>query len=201
MDAYKKDVLDKALELVEDYHASDTSGHDVAHILRVVKMAKHLALANSQEVDIFVIELAALLHDIEDPKLNHPKGTVARFLEKTGVNESDQQHIFSIIEHMSYSHTKMGKRVATLEGKIVQDADRLDALGAIGIARAFTYGGSKKRPMDGQSPEATIAHFYDKLLKLEALMNTEEARRIAKVRTRYMKNFLMRFIAEKQITD
>lgn len=187
------------------------SGHDWWHIHRVRNNAMNIAKA--YEVDVFVVEMAALLHDIADHKLNGGDEEIGprmagEWLDKNGVNESDKKHILLIMQEVSFSK---GKIPATLEGKIVQDADRLDAIGAIGIARTFAFGGFKKReiynpeipPEKYESLEdykkntnPTLNHFYEKLLLLKEMMNTEEARKIAQQRHEFMETYLEQFYAE-----
>jgi len=199
----KKSTLDKAYKLVDQYLAQDASGHDSAHIHRVVKLAFHLAKSVNQEIDPFLLEISALLHDIEDPKLNN-SGTniVANFLNDNHVPLHYQNSINDIISNLSYTATLKGKKQSVLEGKIVQDADRLDALGAIGIARTFAYGGHKGRLMASEKDlTSTIHHFSDKLLKLEDLMNTNEGKRLARLRTQYIKKYLRQFKIEEEISD
>jgi len=199
----KKRTLDNAYNLVEQYLAQDASGHDSAHIHRVVKLSFHLAQSLKQQIDLFLLEISALLHDIEDAKLNN-SGTniVANFLTDNHVPLDYQNSINDIINNLSYSVSLKGKKQSILEGKIVQDADRLDALGAIGIARTFAYGGHKGRIMASEEDlTSTIYHFSDKLLKLEALMNTVEGKRLARLRSRYIRNYLQQFRIEEEIND
>ena len=190
------------------------SGHDWWHVLRVWNMAKHLC--DKEGADFFVVELAALLHDIADWKFHdgddHVGPRVAReILQEHGVESSVVDQVTTIIATMSFKGAGVQTPMETLEGKIVQDADRLDAIGAIGIARTFAYGGNKNREMYNpeQSPvmhdskEAyfkngshTINHFYEKLLLLKDRMNTDAAKQIAKGRHAFMEEFLKRFYGE-----
>ncbi|MCK7485110.1 MAG: phosphohydrolase [Bacillus subtilis] len=140
-----------------------------------------------------------MLHDVDDPKLvvsvDQSKSRAQAFLQSEGVDEALIRHVIDILRTMSYSAYLNGARVATIEGEIVQDADRLDAIGAIGIARAFAYGGSKRRPiyLGDNDDESSIAHFYQKLVKLVPLINLRKAKRIARKRMRLMKRFLRAF--------
>lgn len=190
-------LIDKTRAYVEAIMKDDTSGHDFYHVMRVYHTAKKLC--EHTKADRLVVELAALLHDIDDPKLvaQTEKGVsrVELFLNAEKVHETVTRHVLDILRTMSYSSYLKGARVASIEGEIVQDADRLDAIGAIGIARAFAYGGSKRRPiyLFDDDDDSSIAHFYQKLLKLPPLMNTRKAKRIARRRVRLMKRFLKEF--------
>ena len=192
---------------IRELFAEEFSGHDVLHTLRVVKNAR---LLNSDgEGDGFIITLAALLHDADDRKLfpvsSENNGNARKILEKHGVSVEITERIIDIINSVSFSS---GKIPVSYEGKIVQDADRLDALGAVGIARCFSFGGNHKRPLyeEGDfsgtaSGESSVAHFYNKLLKLSALMNTEKGREEAEKRTAFLKTYLERLKEETDITS
>ncbi len=165
---------------------------------------------------MFVVELAALLHDIADWKAHDGDDTVGprvarQWLEKQGVEEEAILHVCIIIKEVSFKGAKVATRMSTIEGEIMQDSDRLDAMGAMGIARAFTYGGSKGRGMHDPEVKSqlhesfeqyknnngtTINHFYEKLLLLKDLMNTETGKEIAQVRHVVMENFLKEFFDE-----
>lgn len=190
------------IRYVEAMHAEDTSGHDFFHIQRVVQMAK--ALAKKQTIDKDKLLLLAYLHDVDDPKVIGSNKSPSRALEimkACKIEESLALTIQSEISKMSYSAHQAGLHVDSLEAKIVQDSDRLDALGAIGIARVFAYGASKRRMMfEGSfNDETSIAHFYRKLLHLGLLMNTKEAKKIAKSRTKLMQKYLKAFHQEWSI--
>ncbi|MCP8968932.1 HD domain-containing protein [Ectobacillus ponti] len=204
--------IQQTIVFVKGILAGDASGHDWYHIERVHKLAA--ALAASEGGNMFVIELAALLHDVADEKLNESEEAglqkVQSWLEHLDVSREEQEHILHIITNMSFKGGHGGK-VETLEGKIVQDADRLDAIGAIGIARTFAYGGAKGRLMydpnvpyrEAMTKEAyrksndpSLNHFYEKLLKLKDLMNTAAAKRVAEERHRYMEQFIEQFMKE-----
>ena len=191
---------------------SEFSGHDYFHTMRVFNMATRIAEGEGAEVSI--VQLAALLHDVDDRKLSpstHENLMNAReFLLSNGVNEGDIRRICQIIREVSFG-ANGGEAPSTLEGKCVQDADRLDAIGAIGIARAFAYGGSHGRHMYHpdikpnlnmtreeyvKSESTTINHFYEKLFKLRGLLNTDMARKIATEREEYMKVFVAEFMDE-----
>ncbi len=191
---------------IRELFADEFSGHGILHTLRVVKNAK--MLNSDGEGDDFIITLSALLHDADDRKL-FPEtagnnGNARKILEKNGVSEEITEKIIEIINSVSFTS---GKIPETLEGKIVQDADRLDAIGAVGIARCFSYGGNHNRPIyeetdfsGGGDGNSSIAHFYSKLLKLESLMNTENGREEASKRTDFLKKYLSRFIEEADIS-
>ncbi|WP_214765362.1 MULTISPECIES: HD domain-containing protein [unclassified Exiguobacterium] len=199
-------MINETEQFVRAFHATDFSGHDYAHIERVRKMA--LQIAATEGGDLLTIELAALLHDVADEKLGGTLSSVDAFLSGK-VSDTRKQKILQIIDGMSF---KGGDRppLETLEGKIVQDADRLDAIGAIGVARTFQYGALTQAPMhvpglrprkpgDRTSPSSTINHFYEKLLLLKDLMNTETAKGIAEERHAFMVEFLERFQTEWEL--
>ncbi|MFB5267886.1 HD domain-containing protein [Paenibacillus enshidis] len=206
------DIINRAEQFVKEQLQHDSSGHDWWHAYRVKQAAA--TIAEREGADLQTCILAALLHDVADPKLNPSKEEglrkVENWLEVEGVPAEAKDHILEIIATMSYSG---GNRppMQTLEGRVVQDADRLDAIGAIGIGRAFAYGGSRGRLMydpgvsvrEFQSEEeyrshqgTTIHHFDEKLLKLKDLMNTESGRELAEERHQFMLEFLDRFHKE-----
>ncbi|CAI8909388.1 MULTISPECIES: HD domain-containing protein [Bacillus] len=208
----KQEKIQKTVAFVRNILETDASGHDWYHIERVHKLA--ISLSEKEGGDRFVIEMAALLHDVADEKLNESEEAgmkkVSDWLEGLNVTEEENEHILHIITNMSYKGGH-GGNIETLEGKVVQDADRLDALGAIGIARTFAYGGAKGRLMyDPNIPprevmtkeeyrknnDPSLNHFYEKLLKLKDLMNTEAAKKEAEVRHRYMEEFIEQFMKE-----
>lgn len=187
--------------------SGDYSGHDVLHTLRVVKNAKMLNSEN--EGNDFIITLSALLHDADDrkifPETAENNGNARKILGKYGVSKEITDRIIDIINCVSFTAEKTPD---SIEGKIVQDADRLDAIGAVGIARCFSYGGNHNRPLyeekdfSGEgSGDSSIAHFYNKLLKLEGLMNTKKGREEAEKRTAFLKNYIERFKEETDITS
>ncbi|YAR63704.1 HD domain-containing protein [Bacillus cytotoxicus] len=208
----KQEQIQKTVTFVKNILEKDASGHDWYHIERVHKLAT--SLAKQEGGDLFVIEMATLLHDVADEKLNESEEAgmkkVSDWLEKLGVEQEIRKHILHIIANMSYKGGHGGK-VESLEGKIVQDADRLDALGAIGIARTFAYGGAKGRlmydpnipPRESMTKEEyrknndpSFNHFYEKLLKLKDLMNTDATKREAESRHLYMEEFIEQFMKE-----
>lgn len=205
-------ILAQAADFVRRELSADSSGHDWWHIQRVVNLAR--VIAREEGADPFVCVLAALLHDIADYKIAGDEATGLRrvrgWLDAQGVEKDTADHVMEIIGTMSFGG---GNRppMTTLEGRVVQDADRLDAIGAIGIGRAFAFGGSRGRalydpdeaPQQYASKEAyqasgssTINHFHEKLLLLKDRMNTPYARRLAEQRHRYMEAFLDEFARE-----
>jgi uncharacterized protein len=208
------DLINKTILFVKEQLATAEGGHDWFHIQRVYKNA--LLITNGETCDLTVVKLGALLHDIADSKFHNGDETVGpkvarEFLEKEGVSEAIILHVIQIIDNISFKGGKTEKTYSSIELDIVQDADRLDALGAIGIARAFNYGGFKNRTLynpeiqpnlhmskeeykNSQAP--TINHFYEKLLLLKDKMNTETGKQIAEQRHHYMQGFLAQFYAE-----
>ena len=207
-----QDIIARAIDYVKDVFAGDASGHDYFHTLRVYKMA--IRLAQEEGADEQIVALAALLHDVDDRKLSpetaKDKDRARAFLREQGVAEEELRAIVGAIDEVSYAGTD-SVEPSTIEGACVQDADRLDALGAIGIARTFAYGGSHNRalydpdeaPVPDMSDEeyrnhisSSLNHFYEKLFNLVPLLNTRSARKIGSAREAYMKEFVDRFLAE-----
>ena len=207
-------LVAKIEQIVRAHFADDSSGHDWYHIERVWNMSKFLH--SKEGGDLEVVELAALLHDISDHKLNGGKlndgGNVAReILLSEGATPELANRVAEIIDHVSFKGAKVEDRMETIEGKIVQDADRLDAIGALGIARTFAYGGHNGQPMYdpeiqatmhdsfeayASSKSSTIHHFYEKLLLLASRINTDSAKEIAQERHQFMENYLSQFYHE-----
>ena len=204
-------LIDSALEYVRDKFENEYSGHDYFHTLRVFKMATRIAECEGANVEI--VQLAALLHDVDDRKISpetyESQANAREFLNSNGVAEDTIELICRVIREISFGANNSVP--STLEGQCVQDADRLDAIGAIGIARAFAYGGNHNRHMYHpdikpnlnmtkeeyvKSESTTINHFYEKLFKLTALMNTKTAIQIAEAREVYMKEFVAEFMDE-----
>ena len=208
-------IVHKTVVFVKETLAGAEGGHDWYHIERVWKTARYIREKEGAG-DLFTIELAALLHDISDAKFNggdDEKGSrmASEFLQKQGLKQEMVDHIQSIIKHVSYKGGFAQDQISTIEFQIVQDADRLDAIGAIGIARAFNYGGFKNRPIHNpdmplqeyndssayhKSDAPTINHFYEKLLKLKDMMNTSTGKQMAEERHVYMLQFLDQFYRE-----
>ena len=207
-------LIDKTILFVKATLAQAEGGHDWFHIERVYKNA--LLIAESEKCDVEIVQLGALLHDIADSKFHNgdesigPK-TARAFLESEKVEPPIIDHVIAIIENISFKGGKVERQFSSIELDIVQDADRLDAIGAIGIARTFNYGGFKNRALynpeiapnlsmtkdEYKNNEApTINHFYEKLLLLKDKMNTQTGKQIAQDRHRYMEDFLEQFYAE-----
>lgn len=184
-------LIARAEAYIAALFASNAGGHDAAHTLRVRRNAMRIA-ATEPGCDKLTVELAALLHDADDHKLFYTENNAnARaFLEREGVAPETVERICAAINSVSFSRNR-GRRPETPEGRIVQDADRLDAMGAVGVARCFAYGGEHGRPM-----EESIAHFHEKLLLLRDGLNTESARRLAEKRHGFLLDFLREYDEE-----
>lgn len=212
------DFLKEVINLAKHFHSSDTTGHDWWHVHRVWKMAKHIA--QRERADTLLVEMAALLHDMDDHKIegadwqNFPNARKA--LGDLKIDNGLTERVIDVIKEVSYKGAGVDTTPSTIEACVVQDADRLDALGAIGIARAFAYGGSKNRKIYDptilpklhanfeeykKSEGTTINHFYEKLLLLKDRLNTQTAKTIAAKRHKYMENFLQQFMDEWEIND
>ncbi|WP_099158311.1 HD domain-containing protein [Virgibacillus ndiopensis] len=182
---------------VKEIFHDDATGHDYFHMKRVAEMAK--TIAKQENADLFVAEAAGWLHDIGDHKLfDNPTKVINdlySFLESIQVSSDEIEKVRIAARDVSFSK---GKTPTTIEGKIVQDADRLDAIGAIGIARTFAYGGAKGQLIfhDSKQESTSIRHFYDKLLKLKDLIHTATAKQIANERHSFMETFLEQFYEE-----
>ncbi len=188
-------IIDAAIEYIRQLFAENADGHGLEHALRVYRTALHLA-KSAPAADPLVVALGALLHDADDHKLFHTENNAnaRRFLTEQGVDAETADRICGAINAVSFSQNR-GKRPETLEGQLIQDADRLDAIGAVGIARTFAYGGKH-----GRTPEASIAHFHEKLLLLKDLMNTEQAKALAEERHAFMEAFLRQWDRETDVS-
>ena len=207
-------IISNTVDFVKSTLKNAEGGHDWFHIERVYKNAK--LIAKGEKADDLIVTLGALLHDIADSKFHNGDETVGpkvatEFLRNQDVSEEIIAHVVKIIENISFKGGKEAQKFKSPELDIVQDADRLDALGAIGIARAFNYGGFKGRALYDPEIEAdlnmtkeqyksstapTINHFYEKLLLLKDRMNTTTGKKIATERHQYMLGFLEQFYAE-----
>ena len=204
-------MIKPAQAYVKEKFENEFSGHDYFHTLRVFNTATRIAEQEGANVEI--VQLAALLHDVDDrkisPKTYQTQENARCFLTSHGVDDITVERICRIIREISFGANDVPP--TSKEGMCVQDADRLDAMGAIGIARAFAYGGNHNRHMYHpdikpnlnmtkeeyvKSESTTINHFYEKLFKLTELMNTESAIKIAKEREAYMRDFVARFLEE-----
>jgi uncharacterized protein len=210
----ERDIIQKTTDHVRGLLSGEGSGHDWFHIERVCRTS--LTIAREEKADLFVVELAALLHDVADWKFaggDHDAGPRAAraWLASLGVAPATIEHVASIIAGLSFKGAGVETPMNTIEGRCVQDADRLDALGAIGVARAFAYGGHKGRalydPAIPPEPHAsfeaykkntgpTLNHFYEKLLLLKDRMTTTTGKRLAAERHSFLERFLEQFLAE-----
>ena len=208
------DIIQRTADHVKSTLSGESSGHDWWHVYRVWQMSKRIGRAEG--ADMFVVELAALLHDIADWKFHDgddKAGSRAarEWLRRQSVDNTVIDHVCTIIDDLSFKGAGVPTSMKTKEGMVVQDADRLDALGAIGIARAFSYGGFKGRQIyDPDIPPAhhatfeeykkstgpTINHFHEKLFLLKGLLNTEAARLVAEERHSFMEEYVRRFLRE-----
>ena len=180
-----KDTIDAAKEYIKRLFAGNADGHGLDHSMRVYKNAMLLA-ETEPTADRFIVALSALLHDADDYKLfqTENNANARSFLKSANVDRETTDRICEVINSVSFSKNK-GKKPETIEGQIVQDADRLDAIGAIGIARTFAFGGKHNRSL-----ESSIDHFHEKLLLLKDMLNTEKAKELAENRHRFMEQFL-----------
>jgi uncharacterized protein len=211
---YKQIIITKTSNFVKDELKLAESGHDWWHAIRVKNMA--LKIAETEGGDKFIIELSSLLHDIADSKFYDGNENIGphkafEFLHRNNIDSQTKNQVIDIIKNISFRGGVKNTKLNSIEFKIVQDADRLDAIGAIGIARAFSYGGYNKRLFyDPQIPPITnltteeykkstaptINHFYEKLLLLKDKMNTETAKQIAQERHHFVEVYLNQFYAE-----
>ena len=208
----EKDMINRVTQLLNVRYVSDTSGHDWFHLERVWKMVKRLA--RGEEVNQFLLEMAALLHDVDDSKIKtEGEAEFSRtelLLQEFHIDEDLREKLYEIIRTVSF-HGGFNTQPTSLEGKIVQDADRLEAMGAIGIARCFAYNGHKGNPIYDpmvqpkkfnsfssykKHASSAINHFYEKLLLLKDRMNTPQAKKIAERRHAFLKTFLKEFFLE-----
>jgi uncharacterized protein len=206
-------MIENALRYVKQIFGDDCSGHDYYHTMRVHHLS--VQIAKRENADMLIVQLAALLHDVDDAKLSPEtyatKKNAVDFMKSNGVDNEIIETVCKIIEEVSFVGTDSAVP-STIEGKCVQDADRLDAMGAIGIARTFAYGGSRGRkiydpeiqPLVTMSKDeyqknqnsTSVNHFYEKLLLLKDMMNTETAKKMAEHRQVVMENYLEEFMAE-----
>lgn len=188
-----QNVIDAAIEYIRVLYADNVDGHGFDHSMRVYGNAMIIA-DTEPAADRLVVALSAILHDADDYKLfqTENNANTRRFLEEQGMDPDMTERICETINSVSFSKNK-GRKPETTEGKIVQDADRLDAIGAIGIARTFAFGGKHERSL-----ESSIEHFYDKLLLLKGMMNTDKAKELAEARHAFMESFLKEWNEESR---
>ena len=184
-------LIRNAKDYIKELFAGNSDGHDLDHSLRVYSNAMTIA-ETEPDCNIEAVALAALLHDADDHKLfdTEENSNAVSFLKSNGVDNEEIEFIVRIINSVSFSKNK-GQKPDSLEGMIVQDADRLDAMGAIGIARTFAYGGKH-----GRSLESSIDHFHEKLLLLSDGLNTSKAREMAAPRHNFLESFIEQFNSE-----
>ena len=187
-------AVDNAIAYIEELFRGNAGGHDTAHTLRVYRNAMKI-VEKEPGCDVETAALAALLHDADDYKLfaTENNANARAFLADNGATEEESERICAVINAVSFSKNR-GRVPDTLEAKVVQDADRLDAIGAIGIARTFAYGGEHGRSLD-----ESVQHFYDKLLLLKDLMNTEAGKALAEERHAFLEEFLRRYREEGEL--
>lgn len=207
-------IIEATKKFVKQQLPIDSTGHDWQHAFRVWTIAKHIAII--ENANTLIVELAALLHDIADWKFHNgdeAKGTLIaqEFLSRQCLDKDSIDAVCNIISSISYKGSHSPTLFLTLEGQIVQDADRIEALGAIGIARAFAYGGFKNQPLYDpnllpnthhtfeqykDSKNTTVNHFYEKLLLLKDKMHTQTGRSMAEHRHKFLKNYLEQLLSD-----
>jgi uncharacterized protein len=211
----KSFILQQTKNHLREMFEKEGTGHDWWHIERVLNNATAIA-KKEKSADLFIVQLGALLHDIADFKFHGGDDTVggkvaATWLRSIGADEPTIKSVVHIVDNVSFKGMGTESKMESIEGKIVQDADRLDAMGAIGIARAFAYGGYKQRPIYDpkgkagknlnfarykKGSDSTIHHFYEKLLHLKGLMNTKTGKKMALARHRFLEAYLKQFYSE-----
>ena len=213
-------IIDNTILFVKDKLQNAEGGHDWFHIERVYKNAVKIA-QNEDNCNLEIVKLGALLHDIADSKFHNGDETVGpkvakEFLEQEGASKDTIEHVVAIIENISFKGGNFNQKFTSKELEVIQDADRLDAIGAVGIARTFNYGGFKNRSLYDpnispklnmskeeykKSDAPTINHFYEKLLLLKDKMNTETGKKLAESRHKFMEQFLAQFYTEWEGED
>ncbi len=211
----KQEIIEHTVNYLQQEFANESTGHDWYHIERVWKLSQKIAKKEGNN-DLFIVEMGALLHDIADHKFHGGDDSIGpkvaqEYLSQFSLENNEEEKIVAIVKEISFKGAGVPTPMSSNEGKIVQDADRLDAIGAIGIARTFAYGGSKNRPIYDPnvkpichtsfaayktSTAPTINHFYEKLLTLRDKMNTPTAKIEAKRRHAFMEEFLRNFYTD-----
>lgn len=213
------ELIQQTFTFVKSIHQKDFSGHDFEHIKRVWQNGQ-LILADENHAERFIVEMALLLHDVDDYKLGDNSQHGYAYLKQCNLNETVIQRILTIIDSIGFSKTGYNPQFRDIETKIVYDADKLDAIGACGIARAFAYGGAKSRPLfipDHLPPQDldleayaanaksgdnhTVIHFFEKLLRLPNLMQTKRGKALAQTRKATMISFLRALFAEQELHE
>ena len=209
-----KEVIEKTKKFIKEKFEKEGTGHDWWHIYRVWRNA--ISIGTKEKADPYIVQLGALLHDIADFKFNNGDLSVGKraareYLNNLGVKKNIVSEVCDIVENVSFKGARFEKEMRTIEGKVIRDADRLDAIGAIGIARCFAYGGHKGRLLynpEGdikdhktvtqylQGASSSVHHFYEKLLLLKDLMLTNTGRKMAEERHAFMERYLKRFFKE-----
>lgn len=209
----QEEIINSVVDHVKDFHAEDSTGHDFHHVMRVYRNAMHIQ--KQAGGDEFIIRVASLLHDTIDEKLNESGYAVEdtrHYLRSLSIEEAVVERILYAMQAVSFKGGNNAFEVKSIEDKVVQDADRLDALGAIGIARTFIFGGARNHEIHNPGKEARedmtieeyreentmINHFHEKLLKLKDLMHTDAAKELAEARHKFMEDYLEQFHAEWQ---
>ena len=206
----QQQIIAQVQKDMKKFFQKDCSGHDWFHIERVHRLAKEIS-ASESNANLFIVELTALLHDRYDKKLfknvESERLYVQNYLVELGVDQSTVTAIILAIDSISFNQGNNPNLPLSIEAKIVQDADRLDAIGAIGIARTFAFAGSFHEPiylgeqrtnhLDTNVPSTAIGHFYDKLLRLKNFMHTKKAKEIAESRQKFMENFLENLYSDR----
>lgn len=194
----KNDIVLKTIEYVKKASTYNDFGHDFLHVERVLNLSNRIAKTLKQ-CDTFIVQMVALLHDVEDDKLESKNHfSVKEFLNEMKLNEEVINKIIECINYISYTHNPFKNDKIPLEAKIVQDADRIDAIGAVGVARTFAFSASRKIPFydNKENKHSTLKHFEEKLFKLYDLLNTDEAKKIAIKRHKFMKQYYNQFLDE-----
>ena len=194
-----EEILEKTREFVKKQMANNDVGHDYLHVERVVALTRDIT-EHEQGSDAFLAEMVALLHDINDHKLCTDENALSAFLDTLPLTQPQKEQILICTGYISYSKYPKPDPTIPLEARIVQDADRLDAIGAMGIARTFAYTGAKKRPFYGEGRDTAMAHFAQKLCHLSESLNTSRAKEIAVQRQSYLNDFVRQFYEEIDLT-
>ena len=202
MTKQQKTIIQKVSQHINKLFSDGEASHDWHHIRRVWKNAQYIG--KKENANLYVVELAALLHDIADSKFHRGSFTAGprrakALLKKYGIDNDTMKEVLYVVGNISFKKAGTRKNMKTVEGQVVQDADRLDALGAIGIARAFAYGGYRYRPLYNpktKHDDSTLDHFTHKILHLKKLMNTKTGRQIAVQRDKVVRRYLQQFHKE-----